>query len=196
MALSQRSLQSLAAALAVLLALSGTVAQDLDFGLDDPNLGSKKKKEGDEDVLSEITGEKRKKKIPENLYFYATFDETFDAIQGGKDCFSSMTSLNAKFEDAPVGKGALLHNQTLSYPEEKGFPLREGTMAFWLKPYKSSFMIFSKLTRTEAARGDLNAMRIGYGTFDREKSVPVLDVLTTDCEGWMGRSGLQADMPI
>ena len=192
--MSPRCLPFLPTLLACLLALGGTVAQDLDFGLDDPGLGHKKKKE-DED-LSELTGEKPKRKIPENLYFYATLDETFDAIQGGKDCYSSMTSLNAKFEDAPVGKGAILHKQTLSYPEEKGFPLREGTMAFWLKPYESGFMVFGKLTRTEPARGDLNAMRIGYGTFDREKSVPVFDVMTTDCEGFAGRSGLQADMPI
>ena len=175
------------------LSLSVVWGQDLDFGLDDPDLG---KKEIEDDDLSEFTGKTNKKKLPENLYFYATFDETFDAIQAGKDCFSSMTSVKAIYEDAPVGKGVVLRRETLSYPEEKGFPLREGTMAFWLKPYGIGFTVFGKSTRRDQARGELNSMRVGYGTYSREKSVPVLDVATTDSEGGMGRSGLQADMPI
>ena len=185
--------RAFALALVAVLALGrGARAGDVDFGLDDVDPGKKTRE--DEDLL-ELTGEKSKKALPKNLYFYATFDETYNAIQGGQECFSSMSSMTAGYEEAPVGKGAVLR-QTLGYPEEKGFPLREGTMAFWLKPQDSSFMIFGKLTRTEPARGDLNAMRIGYGTYNRDKSVPVFDVLTTDCEGWAGRSGLQADMPI
>lgn len=74
-------------------------------------------------------------KAPDDgLYFHATFDQTRIATRAGQDV-AMMNRMPMKYEQGPVNDAILVPGGSgLVYRTGDGFPLKQGTLAFWLKP--------------------------------------------------------------
>lgn len=68
------------------------------------------------------------------LHFHAAFDGTRTAVVDGRKT-TPLNQANYEYEDGPVGKAIVIDKDAVVYREENSFPLKQGTVMFWLKPH-------------------------------------------------------------
>ena len=68
------------------------------------------------------------------LYLHAPFDGSLEALQAGSR--TAPTNVPAvSYEPGPVGQSVVIGEEPLRFREADDFPLRQGTVAFWVKPH-------------------------------------------------------------
>jgi len=70
----------------------------------------------------------------EGLYFHAAFENSRMAIVAGRET-KPLNEGKYEYEPGPVGQAIVIGEDAVIYREEDGFPLKKGTVGYWLKPH-------------------------------------------------------------
>ncbi|MDP6118571.1 MAG: sugar-binding protein [Planctomycetota bacterium] len=67
-------------------------------------------------------------------YYHAPFDGERAATIAGREV-GPLEDAKYTYEDGPVGKAIVIGEDAVVFKEEPDFPMKKGTLAFWLKPH-------------------------------------------------------------